>query len=64
MIGLTMPTIAPKRVEVVSSHGAGDCFVGTLAAKIARGASLMQAAEFANAAGAAHVSGQGAIGSG
>ena len=49
-------TIAPKRVKVVSSHGAGDCFVGALAARLAQGASLMQAAEFANAAAASHVS--------
>ena len=44
--------IAPKPVKVVSSHGAGDCFVGTLAAKMARGAALLQAAEFANIAAA------------
>jgi ribokinase len=44
--------IAPKPVRVVSSHGAGDCFVGTLAAKMARGAALLQAAEFANIAAA------------
>ena len=47
--------IAAKRVNVVSSHGAGDCFVGALAAKIASGASLTEAAEFANAVAAAHV---------
>ena len=54
-------TIAPTPVKAVSSHGAGDCFVGALAAQVAGGASLMQAAEFANAAAAAHVSGQGAM---
>ena len=48
--------IAPRRVKVISSHGAGDCFVGALAAALARGASLMEAAGFANAAAAAHVS--------
>ncbi|MGA2044063.1 MAG: PfkB family carbohydrate kinase [Roseiarcus sp.] len=52
--------IAPKRVKVVSAHGAGDCFVGSLAAKLARGGSLSEAAEFANAAAASHVSGEGA----
>jgi hypothetical protein len=31
----TISPIAAKRVKVVSSHGAGDCFVGALAAKIA-----------------------------
>jgi ribokinase len=51
--------IAPKRVKVVSSHGAGDCFVGTLAANLAQGVSLIQAAEFANAEAARHVSGRG-----
>lgn len=50
--------IPPKRVKVVSSHGAGDCFVGALAADLARGGSLMQAADFANAQAARHVSGQ------
>jgi len=49
-------TIAPKPVKVVSSHGAGDCFVGALATRLARGATLMETAEFANAAAAAHVS--------
>ena len=48
--------IAPKPVKVVSSHGAGDCFVGSLAAKLAQGGALIEAAEFANAAAAAHVS--------
>ena len=56
--------IAPKKVAVVSAHGAGDCFVGSLAAKLARGGSLVDAAEFANAAAAAHVSGHGAPGGG
>ena len=48
--------IAPKPVEVVSTHGAGDCFVGALATRLARGDDLRSAAEFANAAAAAHVS--------
>jgi ribokinase len=50
--------IAPKRVQVVSAHGAGDCFVGALAARLAQGGSLTEAAEFANAAAASHVSGE------
>ena len=41
----TISPIAAKRVKVVSSHGAGDCFVGALAAKIASGSSLTEAAE-------------------
>jgi ribokinase len=48
--------LAPKPVKVVSTHGAGDCFVGTLATRLARGDDLRAAAEFANAAAAAHVS--------
>ena len=48
--------IAPKPVKVVSTHGAGDCFVGTLAARLARGDSLLQAAKFASGAAADHVS--------
>jgi sugar/nucleoside kinase (ribokinase family) len=39
----TISPIAAKRVKVVSSHGAGDCFVGALAAKVAAGASLTEA---------------------
>ena len=41
----TISTISAKRVKLVSSHGAGDCFVGALAAKVADGASLTQAAD-------------------
>jgi ribokinase len=54
----SISTISAKKVEVISSHGAGDCFVGALAAKVAAGAALAEAAEFANAAAAAHVAGQ------
>ncbi len=51
--------IAPKPVKVVSTHGAGDCFVGSLAAKLAQGGGVIEAAEFANAAAAGHVSHDG-----
>jgi ribokinase len=54
----TISQIAAKRVKVVSSHGAGDCFVGALAAKVASGALLSEAAEFANATAATHVAEQ------
>jgi ribokinase len=50
--------IAPIAVKVVSAHGAGDCFVGSLAANLARGVSVIEGAELANAAAAAHVSGE------
>lgn len=45
-------------VEVISTHGAGDMFVGALAAKVAEGQSIAQAIGFAQAAAALHVSTQ------
>jgi ribokinase len=45
-------------VAVVSTHGAGDCFVGAVAARLAAGASVVEASRFANAAAAAFVAGQ------
>jgi ribokinase len=47
---------AATAVKVVSSHGAGDAFIGALAAEWARGASLQAAAAFGQAAAALHVS--------
>jgi len=49
--------VAAKRVRVASAHGAGDCFVGTLAAALARGAAFMDACRLASAAAADHVAG-------
>lgn len=43
-------------VEVVSTHGAGDAFLGALAAAHASGRSIADAARFGQAAAAAHVS--------
>jgi ribokinase len=43
-------------VTVISTHGAGDAFIGALAAEWARGASLAEAAAFGQAAAALHVS--------
>lgn len=43
-------------VQVVSSHGAGDAFIGTLAAGLVRGESLRAAAGTASRAAARHVS--------
>jgi ribokinase len=51
--------LEPHRVEVVSSHGAGDCFLGALAARLARGDDLGDACEWANAAAALFVSRDG-----
>jgi ribokinase len=44
------------RVEVVSTHGAGDAFVGALGAELARGAGLRDALAFAQGAAALTVS--------
>jgi ribokinase len=47
--------IAGHQVRLVSTHGAGDCFVGVLAARLSRGDELEQAARYANAAAALRV---------
>jgi len=47
-------------VEVVDSTGAGDCFTGGFLGAMHRGASLVEAARFANAVGALSVSALGA----
>lgn len=44
------------KVHVISTHGAGDCFVGALAARLCFGDNLKQAATYASAAAALHVS--------
>ena len=44
------------RVQVISTHGAGDAFVGALAVQLALGSPLRAAALYANAAAALHVS--------
>jgi ribokinase len=48
------------RVDAVDATGAGDAFVGALAAALAAGAALVEAAELAGAAGAAAVTKPGA----
>jgi ribokinase len=48
-------SIPPKAVKVVSTHGAGDCFVGSLAARLAAGEHLREAAELANEIAADYV---------
>jgi ribokinase len=47
---------AASAVKVVSTHGAGDAFIGALAAEWARGATVQSAAAFGQAAAALHVS--------
>jgi ribokinase len=46
-----------EKVTVVSSHGAGDAFIGTLAAGLAAGDPLQTACRTASAAAARHVAG-------
>jgi ribokinase len=48
--------IEPVPVDVLSTHGAGDCFVGAVAARLAGGASLVEACRDANKVAAAYVS--------
>ncbi|MDE2379802.1 PfkB family carbohydrate kinase, partial [Bradyrhizobium sp.] len=53
--------IVPGRtVQAVDTTGAGDCFVGALAAQRADGASLRDALTFANAAASISVQRMGA----
>ena len=48
--------VEPIAVRVTSTHGAGDCFVGVLAAQLASGATLQDACQTANLRAAAFVS--------
>lgn len=50
-------SIPAERIKVVSSHGAGDVFIGALAAAILHGANLTDAAQTASHAAARHVAG-------
>lgn len=47
--------VQPVKIEVVSTHGAGDVFTGTLCAKLAAGTGLLQAVQKSNKAAAEHV---------
>lgn len=47
-------------VTVVSTHGAGDCFVGALASRLAKGEGMIEACRLANARAADFVAGKGA----
>ena len=49
-----------RAVKAVDTTGAGDCFVGALAAQLADGASLRAALAFANAAASISVQRMGA----
>jgi ribokinase len=52
-------SVEPPRVEAVDTTGAGDVFVGFLAAELSRGASLREAVECACVAGALSVESEG-----
>jgi ribokinase len=52
---------AGHEVDAIDSTGAGDCFVGTLAAAVARGAALVDGIGEANAAAALSVGKKGAL---
>lgn len=54
--------IAVEPATVVTTHGAGDCFVGTLASQLASGACLQAACRTANTAAARFVSGIAPVG--
>ena len=49
------------KVKLVSTHGAGDCFLGATVAACAQGANLREAIQKANLAAARHVSGNAEI---
>lgn len=51
--------IPAETVEVVSSHGAGDAFIGALSAGLVRGCDLQTACRQASVAAARHVSAEG-----
>lgn len=55
--GTRVPALKAK---VVDTTGAGDCFVGALAARLAAGATVVEAARYANAAAACSVERLGA----
>lgn len=50
--GAGVERMAAPRVDVVSTHGAGDAFTGALAARLATGDGLMEALRFAQGAAA------------
>jgi len=56
----TTTDIGPHEVDCVDTVGAGDAFCGALAASLANGASLVDAARIGNAAGACAVTVEGA----
>jgi ribokinase len=60
LIGGEASMIAGRTVKAVDTTGAGDCFVGALAAQLAGGTSLRDALGYANAAASICVQRMGA----
>ncbi|ROR07616.1 PfkB family carbohydrate kinase [Erwinia sp. JUb26] len=54
--GQAAGSLAAIKVELVSTHGAGDCFMGMLCASLLRGETLAESLTRANQAAAEHVS--------
>jgi 2-dehydro-3-deoxygluconokinase len=59
--GRTREIVAPHRVATVDATGAGDCFDGAFAARLAAGDDPFSAARYANAAAAIATTGFGAV---
>jgi 2-dehydro-3-deoxygluconokinase len=59
--GSTPQHVAAMRVSTVDTTGAGDCFDGSLVARLAAGDSLIDAVKYANVAAALSTQGWGAI---
>lgn len=54
--GIAGSTLAARRITLVSTHGAGDCFMGVLCTSLMHGEALSDAVFRANEAAARHVS--------
>lgn len=59
--GSGVEDVLPHRVQPVDATGAGDCYAGTMLARLAVGAALAQAARAANIAAALSTQGHGAV---
>jgi len=59
--GVRRERISPHRVECVDATGAGDCFAGSLLARLALGDDFWNAVRYANAAAALATTGFGAV---
>ena len=59
--GARCERISPHRVECVDATGAGDCFAGSLLARLALGDEFWSAVRYANAAAALATTGFGAV---